>query len=187
MSMRDPKDTLISWLNDAYSMEKGLVQVLENHASDVKDHPEAYRKISEHLEKTKLHADRVEQCIARLGGSTSSVKSAMGSVMGFFQGRSTGVSPDEMVKNGLSDYAAEHFEIASYRALIAAARALGQNEIVQICEDILRDEEDMARWLEKQLPMMVQEYLGQGIGQGVGQQTGSFGGSSSSSGSTDRY
>jgi ferritin-like metal-binding protein YciE len=168
MSMRDPKETLISWLNDAYSMEKGLVQVLENHANDVKDHPDAYRKITEHLEKTKLHADRVEQCIARLGGSTSTVKTALGAISGFIHGRTTGASPDEMVKNGLSDYAAEHFEIACYRALIVAARALGQNEIVQICEDILRDEEDMARWLEKQLPMMVQEYLGQGVQAGVG-------------------
>jgi len=167
MSMRDPKETLLSWLNDAYSMEKGLVQVLENHANDVKDHPDAYRKITEHLEKTKLHADRVEQCIARLGGSTSTVKTALGAISGFIHGRTTGASPDEMVKNGLSDYAAEHFEIACYRALIVAARALGQNEIVQICEDILRDEEDMARWLEKQLPMMVQEYLGQGVGQDV--------------------
>jgi ferritin-like metal-binding protein YciE len=168
MSMRDPNETLIGWLNDAYAMEKGLVQVLENHANDVKDHPEAYRKITQHLEQTRLHADRVEQCIARLGGSTSNLKSAMGSVMGFFQGRSTGVAPDELVKNGLSDYAAEHFEIASYRALIVAARALGQNEIVQALEENLRDEEDMARWLEKQLPMMVQEYLGQGAQANVG-------------------
>ena len=138
-----------------------------------RSHPELARKISEHLELTRRHADMVEQCIARLGGSTSTLKTAMGTVSGFFQGRSTGVAPDELVKTALSDYAAEHFEIASYRALIAAARALGQNEIVQICEDILRDEEDMARWLEKQLPMMVQEYLGQGVAQGVGQQTGS--------------
>jgi ferritin-like metal-binding protein YciE len=182
MSVRDPQETLLSWLNDAYSMEKGLVQVLENHANDVKDHPDAYRKITEHLEKTRLHADRVEQCIARLGGSTSTVKTALGSISGFIQGRTTGASPDEMVKNGLSDYAAEHFEIACYRALIVAARALGQNEIVQICEDILRDEEDMARWLEKQLPMMVQEYLGQGAQASVG--AGSAG--STTSGTT-RY
>ena len=160
--MKDSRETLISWLNDAHAMEKGLVQVLENHANDVKDHnPEAYRKIVEHLEKTKLHADRVEQCVARLGGSTSSVKTAMGTIAGFFQGRSTGAAPDELVKNALADYASEHFEIACYRALIAGARSLGLNEIAQVCEEILRDEEDMARWLESQIPMLVNEYLGQ--------------------------
>jgi ferritin-like metal-binding protein YciE len=166
--MKDQKETLLSWLNDAYSMEKGLVQVLENHADDAKDHPEAYRKISEHLELTRRHADMVEQCIARLGGSTSTLKTALGTVSGFFQGRSTGAAPDELVKNALSDYAAEHFEIACYRALIVAARSLGVNDVVQICEQILRDEEDMARWLESHLPMTVQEYLGAEVAAGVG-------------------
>ena len=159
MANRDPRETLIGWLNDAYAMEKGLVQVLENHADDVKDRPEMYRKIAQHLEQTKMHAERVRECVERLGGSVSTVKTAMGAVTGFFQGRSTGVSPDELVKNALSDYAAEHFEIASYRALIAAARLLGENQVVQVCEAILRDEEDMAKWLEQGLPNVVQEYL----------------------------
>jgi ferritin-like metal-binding protein YciE len=110
----------------------------------------------------------VEQCIARLGGSTSTLKTALGTVSGFFQGRSTGAAPDELVKNALSDYAAEHFEIACYRALIVAARALGINDVVQICEQILRDEEDMARWLESHLPTTVQEYLGSEVAVGVG-------------------
>lgn len=159
MANRDPRETLIGWLNDAYAMEKGLVQVLENHADDVKDRPEMYRKIAQHLEQTKMHAERVRECVERLGGSVSTVKTAMGAVSGFFQGRSTGASPDELVKNALSDYAAEHFEIASYRALITAARLLGENQVVQVCETILRDEQDMAHWLEQNLPNVVQEYL----------------------------
>lgn len=184
--MKDPRETLLSWLNDAYSMERGLVQVLENHANDVRDkNPEAFQKITEHLEKTRMHADRVEQCIARLGGSTSSVKTAMGTIAGFFQGRSTGAAPDELVKNALSDYAAEHFEIACYRALIAGARALGLNDVVQICEEILRDEEDMARWLERQLPLMVQDYLGQTAAAGVG--TGNYNPGTGNPGGVTRF
>ena len=158
--MKDQKETLLSWLNDAYSMEKGQVQVLENHVKDAQDKPEIHRKLAEHLELTRRHADMVEQCVARMGGSTSSVKTAMGTVAGFFQGRSTGAAPDELVKNALSDYAAEHFEIACYRALITGARALGASDVAQVCEQILREEEDMARWLESRLPMVVQQYLG---------------------------
>src|SRR5947209_6211755 len=161
--MAHQKETLISWLNDAFAMETSLVQVLENHASDVKDRP-----VAEHLEKTRLHAERVRDCVERLGGSTSSMKTALGAVTGFFQGRSTGISPDELVKNALSDYAAEHFEIASYNALIVAARALGEPEVARVCEEILRDEQDMARWLENQLPTVVQEYLGQEVHVGAG-------------------
>ncbi|PYQ56668.1 MAG: hypothetical protein DMF53_24785, partial [Acidobacteria bacterium] len=98
----------------------------------------------------------------------STVKTALGAVSGFFQGRSTGASPDELVKNALSDYAAEHFEIASYRALITAARLLGENQVVQVCEAILRDEQDMANWLEQNLPNVVQEYLNVQTAVGVG-------------------
>ncbi len=168
MANHDPRETLIGWLNDAYAMEKGLVQVLENHANDVKDRPEMYRRIAQHLEETKMHAERVRDCVKRLGGDVSTVKTAMGAVSGFFQGRSTGASPDELVKNALADYASEHLEIASYRALIVAARALGEQQIVQVCEGILREEEDMARWLEQGLPTVVQEYLGQTASVGAG-------------------
>jgi ferritin-like metal-binding protein YciE len=171
MANRDPRETLIGWLNDAYAMEKGLVQVLENHADDVKDRPEMYRKIAQHLEQTKMHAERVRECVERLGGSISTVKTAMGAVSGFFQGRSTGVSPDELVKNALSDYAAEHFEIASYKALIVAARLLGENQVVQVCEAILREEQDMASWLEQGLPNVVQEYLNVQTAVGAGAPT----------------
>jgi ferritin-like metal-binding protein YciE len=55
--------------------------------------------------------------------------------------------------------AAESFEIASYRALIAAARALGDEETARVCEEILRDEERMAAWLTENLPRVVQETL----------------------------
>jgi ferritin-like metal-binding protein YciE len=164
--MKDQKETLLSWLNDAYAMEKGQVQVLENHVKDAQGQPEVHRKLAEHLELTRRHADMVEQCVARLGGSTSSVKTAMGTVAGFFQGRSTGAAPDELVKNALADYAAEHFEIACYRALITGARALGASDVAQVCEQILREEEDMARWLESRLPMVVQQYLGTEVAAG---------------------
>ncbi len=168
MANHDPRETLIGWLNDAYAMETGLVQVLENHANDVKDRPEMYRRIAQHLEETKMHAERVRDCVQRLGGDVSTMKTAMGAVSGFFQGRSTGASPDELVKNALADYASEHLEIASYRALIVAARALGEQHVVQVCEGILRDEEEMARWLEQSLPTVVQEYLGQTSTAGAG-------------------
>jgi ferritin-like metal-binding protein YciE len=166
--MQNPRETLLGWLNDAYAMERGLENVLENHANDAKDMPQAEGRIRQHLEETRRHAELVKGLVERMGGSTSTVKTTMGKVTGFFQGMSTGASPDELVKNGLSDYAAEHFEIASYRALIEGARALGENEVVRVCEQILRDEQEMARWLEQSLPMLVQDYLGQGATVGAG-------------------
>jgi ferritin-like metal-binding protein YciE len=170
--MQQQRETLVGWLNDAYALERNLENVLENHAKDAKDYPQVASAIQQHLEETRRHAELVKGLVERLGGSTSSVKTAMGKVSGLFAGMSTGVFPDELVKNALADYASEHFEIASYRALIVAARALGENEVVSVCEQILRDEEKMARWLEQNLPMVVQEHLGREVAVGAG--SGSF-------------
>src|SRR5689334_12914341 len=96
-------------------------------------------RIQQHLQETRRHADLVKGCIERLGGSTSALKSGMGKVSGFFQGVSTGMAKDEIVKNALADYASEHFEIASYTSLLAAALALGDQQQASVCQEILRD------------------------------------------------
>ena len=158
--MKDRRDTLIGWLNDAYAMEKGIIPVLENHVKDAEKFPEIQTRLRAHLEQTRRQADQVNMLVERLGGSTSAVKTTMGTIGGFFSGMSTGAAPDELVKNALADYSTEHFEIASYRALIAGAQALGETEVVRVCEQILREEEEMARWLESNLPMLVNMYLG---------------------------
>ena len=158
--MKDRKETLIGWLNDAYAMEKGIIPVLENHVKDAEKFPEIQTRMRAHLEQTKRQADQVKMLVERLGGSTSAVKTTMGTIGGFFSGMSTGAAPDELVKNALADYSTEHFEIACYRALIAGAQALGETEVVRVCEQILREEEEMARWLESNLPMVVNLYLG---------------------------
>ena len=152
-------DTLVNWLNDAYAMEKGLIETLENHADDAKDHPDIRTRIQAHLQETKGHAEQVERCLEQLGEGTSALKTAVGKVTGFFQGVSSATAGDELVKNALGDYAAEHLEIASYRALIEGAEALGRTDVADTCRGILREEEAMAAWLEQNLPNLVREYL----------------------------
>lgn len=154
-----PKDRLLSWLNDAYAMEKSVVEVLENHVKDARNHPTLQARLQQHYDETKQHADLIKGRIEALGGDTSAIKSGMASMMGRVQGMSTAPAEDELVKDGISDYSTEAFEIASYKALIAAAQSLGDMETVQVCQRILRDEEDMACFLDQNLPMVVQEAL----------------------------
>ena len=149
----------IAWLNDAYGLEQSLVQTLERHVKDAKDHPGMQARLQQHLDETRRHADLVESCIVRLGSSTSSLKSGLSTVMGAVQGMSTGPAKDELIKNALADYSAEHFEIASYTSLLAAAQSLGDLETAQICQQILRDEEAMQAWLAQQIPLITQEML----------------------------
>jgi ferritin-like metal-binding protein YciE len=156
-----PKEQLTKWLNDAYGMEMAQIQVLENHAKDAKDYPDIRARDEQHIEETRRQAERVKQCLELLGEKTSGVKSAIGKVMGTVQGASTGMARDELVKNFLSDFGSEQFEIACYRSLIAGAEDLGQPEIARLCRESLAEEEAMARWLHDRIPEVTRMMLHQ--------------------------
>jgi len=153
------RDTLTTWLKDAYAMEQGIVEVLERQIGHFDDMPDAQEKMRQHLELTKTHADRMRSCVERLGDDVSHVKSGMANFLGAVQGMSTMMANDKTVKDAMANYAIEYFEIASYMANAAAARELGYDDIADVCEMIITEEQDMADWLEMQLPMVVQQHL----------------------------
>jgi ferritin-like metal-binding protein YciE len=77
--------------------------------------------------------------------------------MGNIQSLMTEPFRDEMVKNFLMDHAAENLEIASYTAIVTAARDLGEEDIARTCEQILEEEREMAKWLLENLPLAVRQ------------------------------
>jgi ferritin-like metal-binding protein YciE len=151
-------DLVIAWLRDAYAMEKALTPVLENHAKDSK-HPQVRQRIEQHAAETRKHADLVEQCLRQLGEEPSTFKNTIAKVLGGVQSITTSAFKDDEVKNALQDYGTEHFEIACYRSLIEAAKLLNLPDIVRVCEQILKEEEAMARFLEQNLPTTVHDTL----------------------------
>lgn len=153
------KQQLAAWLRDAHAMEQSLEQVLLRHAAAARDLPPVQERLEEHLAETQRHRDQVAVCLAVLGEKPSAVKTAAGGFMGAMQGMSTGVFQDELIKNALADYAMEHFEIACYSSLIAAAEDAGLDEIADICSEILREEVAMADWLEHQIPALTRMFL----------------------------
>lgn len=153
------KDILIRWLNNAYAMEESIVETLERQVDQLDEMSEVKEKVQEHIEITKNQADKVKKCIERLGGDVSQIKSAGANIMGAIQGMSTAIADDKMVKDALAIFATEHFEIASYLSLITAAEELGDEETAKVCEGILHEEEEMAEWVKKQLPLITKKYL----------------------------
>lgn len=152
-------DRVIAWLNDAYAMEKALVQVLEHRIKDAKDFPRVRQMDERHLEETRHHVELVGGCIEQLGEQPSSVKSVMGTVFGAMQAPMTGFTQDEVVKNCLTDYAAEQFEVISYRALIEAASQVGDTETVSICKQIMREDQAMADRIVLALPTIIGAHM----------------------------
>jgi ferritin-like metal-binding protein YciE len=149
----------MAWLNNAYAMEVDLVKTLEGQLPDAKDYPDVEMGIKDHLEKTKGHAEKIKRVIEKNGGDVSAIKAGAGAVMGMMKGISTKMMHDKIVTNLIMDYAAEHFEMATYRTLIAAANEVGDEESVPVFEEILEDEKEMEEKIEKAEPMVVKQFL----------------------------
>jgi ferritin-like metal-binding protein YciE len=164
-------DLLISWLNDAYAMENSLIQVLQNRIKGTADFPDLQALDRQHLEETRRHAERVQQCITRLGEKPSSVKSFFGTVYGAIQAPMTGFGRDEIVENTKVDYSAEQFEVASYTALIEAANQLGDAETATACAQNMREDAAMATRLMQALPMIVRTQVSKITGAPAGRAT----------------
>lgn len=151
------KQIVLTWLNDAYAMENALEKVLKQHAKDAEDEPKVHDRILQHLDETRAQAETVKECINVLGGKVSRGKEAFATMFGAGQGMVNKAAKDTMVKNAIADYAAEHFEIACYRALIDATERIGADEVAEKLRGILRQEQAMADFLATQLPEAVAE------------------------------
>lgn len=157
--MTKSQDHLLDWLRDAHAMEQYAEQVLVATAGRLEQYPDLRAGIQRHIDETKNQATLVKSCIDRLGGSNSVLKDFAGRMSAITQGLGSAMVSDEVVKDLHSSYVFEHFEIASYRTLIAAAEAVGDRETAEICRRIIKEEEAMAEWLSTRFDGVVGQFL----------------------------
>ena len=153
------KETLLDWLRDAHAMENALVGMLERQTRRVEAHPSMKQKIEEHVQTTRRQKERLEVVIKKLGGNTSTVKDVTFWFAGNMQNLVPGSTPDAVVKIALANHGIEHFEIACYKSLIAAAESVGDQETARVCREILDEETEMANYLAHHIPRITTEYL----------------------------
>ena len=145
-------DQLTRWVEDAYGMESMLIDALTEQLPRLSGHPEMEAKVLEHLERTHGHLNMLDECIARLGGEASSLrKGGLSTFLHGMMSRWITGPHGTLVKLCIGDFAAEHYEIATYTMLITAAQLCRDKETVRVCQEILPDEEEMACWLEEHL------------------------------------
>jgi ferritin-like metal-binding protein YciE len=157
--MASAEERLMEWLRDAHAAEEQAETMLNGMARRIENYPQLKARIEQHLRETQRQAELVRGCIERRGGSTSSIKDAGAKMLGFGQAVSGMFVGDEVMKGSIASYAFEAMEIASYRILIATAEEVGDQQTARVCEQILREEEAMAEWLEENLPSLTQQYL----------------------------
>jgi ferritin-like metal-binding protein YciE len=157
--MAEINENLLDWLRDAHAMEQQAEQMLKAQASRIEHYPKVKARIEQHLQETLGQQKLLLGCIERLGGTPSGMKDVMGKVMAFGQAAGGALNSDEIIKGAIAGYVFENLEIATYTALIAAAQTAGDAETVRVCEEILPQEEAMAKWLLENLPELTEEFL----------------------------
>ena len=145
--------SLNQWLRDAHAVEAEAASVLATQAPRMQDYPDLKTRFELHLRETQAQAQKLEAYLER-------------------RRRPAGVSPkpdsddadepmdrDEMLKFATNFYVSKYREIAAYRVLLAAAEAVEDSEIAELCEEMLWLEDAMAAWLRVKLPELVRDCL----------------------------
>jgi len=165
---------LVQYLNEAYSKEKELEVSLQAHIgmTTLADRKAYKKRLKDHLRETKSHSKALERRVKKLGGTPGvldspreAVASGIGKVAAVAKGQVAaakgplhavrGTSEQEvLLKNAKTEYFNEHEEIATYTAIETLAEAVGDSETAKLARDIRRDEERMARYLEKLIPSL---------------------------------
>jgi ferritin-like metal-binding protein YciE len=170
-SARDTK--LIQYLNEAYGKEKELETSLQAHIAMTTKTP--YKKrLQEHLKETKGHAREVKRRIKELGGKaeagpissgpdvlaeaatglTAVASKAVAAAQGPLHAlRGTGEA-EKMLKNARTQYHNEFEEIGFYAGIESLADTVGDKDTAKLARGIRREEERMAKFLEKQIAQL---------------------------------
>ena len=156
--MTNVRDVFIAGLQDAYAMEQQAKDMMESQSKRLEDYPEMQARVEQHVRETEMQIDRLRQCLEMIGESPSSLKELGTRTMAAFQSMIQGAASDAPIKDTLTSYAFEHFEIASYRSLIAFARHLGEDRMIPLLQDSLREEEEMARWVGDHIEAITEQF-----------------------------
>ena len=154
---------LVQYLTEAYGKERELETSLQAHIG-MATRPVYKKRLQEHLKETKQHARLVERRLEKLGGpgAIASVTTGIASkVVPAAKGplhalRGSGEA-EKQLKNAKTEFSEEHEEIATYLAIETLAESVGDTETAKLAKQIRREEERMASFLEKQIPLLTRE------------------------------
>ena len=153
---------LVQYLTEALGKERELETALGAHIQ-IASRPAYKKRLQDHLKETKQHGKLVERRLKKLGGGGATAKLTEVASRGVATAkgplhaiRGTGAE-EKQLKNAKTEFSEEHEEIATYLAIETLAESVGDTETAKLAKDIRREEERMAAFLEKQIPLLTKD------------------------------
>jgi ferritin-like metal-binding protein YciE len=168
--MTTAQDKVAQYLHEAHAMELALARTLQAHAA-MTPAGEYRSALDRHRRDTQRHADAVARRLRELNRSPGVAETAYGLAQRLAgQAISLAMAPLDMVrgsggeekllKNAKDECASEALEIATYEALEALARQVGDADTAALAAELREDEEQMLKTLRAQLPKLTAAVTG---------------------------
>lgn len=152
------RDIFVTGLRNAHAMENQALALLKPQVSRIEHYPEMAARLKTHISETEGQITRLESVLGGLDEDHSTLKDLALSLGGSVAAIGHTLAGDEILKNSFASFAFENYEIAAYRSLISLTEMGGYEAARPLLEQNLREEEDMAQWLEKDLPVITRRY-----------------------------
>ena len=145
-----PRELFLHELGDILYVEEKLAREVLPQLINETQHDEFRKGLEKHLNETRTHVQKVKQVFETLG-ETPETEECIG-----FEGlkrekeKMTSEVSDSLIDSVNTGAAArtEHYEIAAYTGLIEMARALGEQDVVNMLDENLKQEKEALRHVE---------------------------------------
>ncbi len=153
------RDIYTTGLRNQHAVEHQAIELLERQVGRLENYPEMADRMQRHIEESKAQAQRIEELLTSLGTSHSTMKDTAMSLVGNLMAIGHAPASDEVIKNTFANYAFEHYEIASYEALLTLADEAGHVVAQSALRQSLREEQAMAQWIADHIKPTTLRYL----------------------------
>jgi ferritin-like metal-binding protein YciE len=156
--MTEMKELLTHELGDLLYAERRFLTATRHLAKEARN-PMLRERIEKHVGETEKQIERLERAFESIGEKAKAER--CDAAIGLREEHDSFKKEEKPSKAILeafdlgSGLRVEHYEIAAYRSAIAVAGVLGQTECADILRESLREEEDMAGFLEKNAPALL--------------------------------
>ena len=150
-------------LGDIYDAEHRFLAGQQEMLAAATDR-ELKRNIKAHIAQTEVQIGRLERAYELIGQKAKRVKCPV--AVGLVKEAQEGIEDSKdnpTVRDCVIACAAhkvEHYEISSYRSLIAAVETTGQRELMEIFQANLAEEEETAAKIEESTPALLSKAVG---------------------------
>ena len=145
-----PRELFLHELGDILYVEEQLVNEVLPQAISEAQHDELRTMLEKHLEETRGHVENLEQVFETVGESPQTEE-----CIGFEGLKKEKEELSAKVGESLMDAViagaagrVEHYEVAAYSGLVEKARALGEQDAVNLLDSNLKEDKEAMRQVE---------------------------------------